>query len=81
MTHIVRVSFSKKSEWFIATSEDLRGLFVADRSLSVVYEEVPEVIKLMFKIKLGLDVDVKESSMVEKRPIDELVYIAESMAA
>lgn len=78
MTHIVRVAIAKRGEWYMATSEDLRGFFVANQSLSVVYEEIPHAIKLIFKVKMDMDVEVKEASMPERRPIDELVYTAEA---
>lgn len=81
MTHIVRVEYAKRGEWYIATSEDLRGLFVANPSLSVVYEEIPHAIKMLFKIKYDMNVEVKEAALAEKRSIEELVYTAESLAA
>lgn len=81
MTHIVRVSYSKRGDWYIATSDDLRGLFVTNPSLSEVYQEIPEAIKLLFKAKYDMNVEVKETSLPEKRSIQELVYTAESLAA
>lgn len=81
MTYTVRVSYAKRGDWFMATSADLQGLFVANPSLGVVHDEVPDAIKLLFKVKLGIDVTVKESSLPEKRSIEELVYTAVPMAA
>lgn len=79
MSHTVRVSYAKRRDHYIATSNDLRGLFIANTTLSSVYEEVPEAIKLLFKVKYGLNVSVKESSAPDKVSIEELVYEAEEM--
>lgn len=77
MTHIVRVALAKRGTWFFASSDDLTGLFVANPDLGAVYKALPDAIRLLFKLKLGLEVEVTETALAEMRPIDELVYAAE----
>lgn len=60
MTHIVRVALAKRGTWFFASSEDLTGLFVANPDLGAVYKALPEAIRLICRLKLGLDVAVTE---------------------
>jgi len=81
MTNVVTVNYSKRGDWYIATSDQIRGLFVACPNLADAYNEVPQAIQLIFKAKYDMDVDVKESSAAEKSPIDKITYIAETRAA
>lgn len=78
MTYTVRVCLAQRDDWFFANSPDMAGLFVADSDLGVVYKEIPEAIKLLFKAKMNLDVNVKESASPEKRPLKEIHYTADA---
>ena len=49
MTELIRVDISIKEDIYIATSEDLLGLFVADKNLIDFVNEIPEVIKAIYK--------------------------------
>lgn len=79
MTHSIRVFLSKRQEWYIATSPDMRGLFVTDPSLGEVYQEIPEVIRLLFKVQHGVDVVVRDAAAPEKRSLDSIMFIAEEV--
>jgi len=65
-TSIIRVSFERYKDGYVATSSTLNGLFVAHRSLAEVYDAVPVAIKLLFKAMYGTDVSVKEAAEISE---------------
>ena len=47
---------------FFATSEDLDGLCVAHRDLDKIKEDMPNIVRLLYKRRFDLDVKVFEAS-------------------
>ena len=46
---VFRIEIEKELDWFVATSEDLPGLFLANRDLSKVYGAIPDAIMILLK--------------------------------
>lgn len=79
-TNIVKVSFERYKNGYVATSKTLKGLFVSHKSLATVYDSVPVAIKLIFKAKFGMDVNVEEASELseEKHGLEDIVFLAKA---
>lgn len=62
MSELVKVDISIKEGMYIATSEDLLGLFVVDINLMAFVNEIPEVIKAIYKERFNETVIVEETT-------------------
>lgn len=49
VSELVKIDISIKEGVYIATSEDLLGLFVADRNIIDLFNEIPGVIEAIHK--------------------------------
>lgn len=84
MTHkptVILVNIRRLKDWFVATSDDLKGLHVADPDLGVVWKEIPHVIKALYKARDGITVNVEESSGDDAQQFLPLRYVAECSEA
>ena len=62
---IVRVQIEESpSGLLVATSRDLPGMVVAHREFQRIVDDLPAVIKLIFKRRHGLDMEVHLDSFV-----------------
>ena len=79
-TNIIKVSFERYKNGYIATSSSMKGLFVSHNKLSNVYDNVPTAIKLIFKAKYGIDVNVEEAPdfAEEKHDLKDVVFLAKA---
>lgn len=75
---VILVDIEHLRDWYVATSCDLPGLLAAHSDLSVLLSEIPEVIRLMYKAKSGINVKVREGSPPESSTINQLRYVAEA---
>lgn len=57
---IINVKIRKLDGWYIATSNDLLGLMVAQQSIIKLTQEIPECIKIIYQAKFNAEVDVEE---------------------
>ena len=65
---IIQISLSRNRDgWFVATSEDLPGLFVAHPDIAQVVADVPVTIKAIYKAEFDLDVDVLDGAYPSAR--------------
>ena len=65
---IIRIAMRRNRDgWFVATSEDLPGLFVAHPDVGQVVADVPVTIKALFKAQHDQDVEVIEASYPSER--------------
>ncbi len=57
---LVRITIAQNSsdKSFGVFSEDMPGLFVTGKDISKVIEQIPEVIRMLYKLDCGLDVEV-----------------------
>ena len=46
---LIKIDLAIQDGLYVATSEDLPGLFVADRNIIDLFSEIPEVIKAIHK--------------------------------
>jgi hypothetical protein len=81
MKQTIRVDYTQQQDWFVATSADLRGLFVAAKSLSDVYDDMKDAIKLLYKSRFGSDVQVTRVPSPQNKPASEMYYSIEPVAA
>lgn len=58
---LITVNIKRLKDWYVATSDDLKELHVADPRLNIVIEEIPHVIKALYKANRGIVVQVEES--------------------
>jgi len=58
---IITVDLSQTLDIFLATSEDLKGLYVCDRDIVELFKEIPNVIKVIYKASKGMDVKVQQA--------------------
>lgn len=63
----ITLDISVNNGWYIATSKDLKGFFVAHEDFEVFLKEIPEVIKLIKNHGEG-------SCIVHVSPIKKLAY-------
>lgn len=75
---LILVNIKRVKDWYMATSEDLKGLHVADPDLSSVIKEIPEVIKALYKVRDGIVVNVEEASSDDTNEVFPLRYTAEA---
>jgi hypothetical protein len=75
---LILVNIKRIKDWFIATSEDLKGFHVADPDLSIVIKEIPAVIKALYKARDGIVVNVEEASSDDTTQVFPLRYLAEA---
>lgn len=62
IVRIVRIQMEQsETGLFKAWSEDLPGLLVTHRDLAAIKADLPNIIKIMFKRRHGLDVEVLEA--------------------
>ena len=76
---VVTVNFEKYQGGYLATSKDIKGMFITHRNLAKVYAAVPTAIKMFFKATFGGDFDVSEANprLTENpSPIGEIEFIA-----
>lgn len=75
----IKVTVRKLKDWFIATSETLPGLYLADSSYDVLSSIIPEGIQLVYEAGQGRKVTVRpvESANVKTSP-GELDFIAKA---
>lgn len=73
---IIRVSVWRKHDWYVATSADLLGLFVANPDIRKVMEDVPVTIKALLKAQHGIEVEVSEASYMDKTEMSDMPWIA-----
>ena len=60
---IIRIVMRRNRDgWFVATSEDLPGLFVAHPDIAEVVADVPVTIKSLYEAQHGVEVQVVEAS-------------------
>lgn len=59
---VVTVKIEKKEGWYMATSPDLKGLLVGHPNYVEFVNEIPKVIKALFKAQYGKEVQVEELS-------------------
>ena len=60
---IIRVTVRQNRDgWFVATSEDLPGLFVAHPDEKELREDIPDTIKALYKAQYDREVAVLEGS-------------------
>lgn len=79
-TSIVKVSFERHNNGYVATSKTFKGLFVSHKTLSKVYDSVPTAIKLLFKAKFNIDVFVEEAQEYSdgKHGLEDVVFLAKA---
>ena len=68
MTNIpqsILVNLNRKDGWWYATSEDLKGLLVANPAFTTFSKQIPEVIGALLKTKYGVAVTVVEAAMID----------------
>lgn len=74
----VSVQLTHNKDWnlFSLTSPELPGLLLAGRDLVALYADVPAVIKGLYKLDCGLDVEVRplvregfDESLPERMPL------------
>lgn len=72
------VNIDKRSGWWYATSEDLKGLLVAHPTFTAFSKELPEVIKSLLKAKYGFEVSVIETTSPDSNDIHHATFLAEA---
>lgn len=79
-TSIVKVSIEQYNQGYLATSENLKGLFVSHRTLSKVYDSIPDAIRLLFKAKYDTEVMVEEvfNHSDGKHELKDIVFLAKA---
>lgn len=75
---VILVNIRRLKDWYVATSEDLQGLHVADTDLGTVINEIPQCIKALFKAKHDMDVVVSEAATVDSEDVFPLRYETEA---
>jgi len=73
----VNVEVRRLKEMFVATSKELKGLHIADYKLQNVLDEVPSVIKALYKVD-GIDVIVEESADHLTNDVFPITYFAKA---
>lgn len=78
---LIRVSIRKVRDWFVATSEKLPGLYLADSSYDALYAIIPEGIQLLYKVEKNKTVTVEpvKASNIDDDP-GEIKYFARAAA-
>ena len=76
-TSVVRVREEmREGKFWMVTSEDLPELLLAGKNLDLLRKDVPNVIKMLFKLNCGMDVEVhpnlKPQEMTTKRPTSQV---------
>jgi len=62
MAGVVRVHEEYKEGAYIITAENLPGLFLAGSDAEALRKDVPNAIKLLIKLNLGIDVKVVKAN-------------------
>ena len=65
----VRGAYNPECEVFALTSEELPGLYLAGKNLQALHEDVPSVIKALYKLDCGMDVEVRKADSESERPV------------
>lgn len=73
---VILVNVAKVRDWFIATSDDLRELMATHSDFSKLVKELPEAIRLLYKVK-GFDVVVREGETPGLHPAGQFRYVTE----
>ena len=60
----ILVSIGRLDDWFVAKSDNLPGFHVTDPEFDVVAGEIKSVIKIFYKEKYNVDVEVKQDNNV-----------------
>lgn len=77
----ITVELNRKDGWWYATSNDLKGLLVANPALTEFSKEIPEVIKALLKVKYGVEVCVREITSPDSSDMRHVTFMAEKKAA
>ncbi len=79
---VIDVDVVRERDWFIANSENLNGLFVAYPDMPTLVENLPNMIKALYKFQHGIDVNVVEASSGDQRNVFPIRYVtSKSLAA
>jgi hypothetical protein len=76
-TSVVRVREElREGKFWMLTSEDMPELLLGGKNLDLLRKDVPNVIKMLFKLNSNIDVEirpnVKPSEMTTKRPTTQV---------
>lgn len=77
MPSTIIVDVTVRQNWYVATSKSLNGLCVVHQDLSILFQEIPEVIKLLIKEKIGVDVIVTQAHQLDSTNVLPVTYVAE----
>lgn len=58
---VVIVTRKERDGWFVYTSDDIPGLYVANRDDRVAYNDIPASIRLLVKLNDGIDCQVSHA--------------------
>jgi predicted RNase H-like HicB family nuclease len=60
---IINVRIGRNPDgWYVATSDDLPGLYVAHSDIDEVIADIPDTIKALYEADQGMSVNVMEAS-------------------
>lgn len=65
---IVEIEIADHGQYFLATSQDLPEIMVAHPDIAAVYEEIPNIVRAIYRQRHGIDVLVVPASHVRERP-------------
>ena len=78
---VVEVKMTKENGWYVATSQDLRGLIVCHQNFAQFTQERPECITALYRADHNAEVEVKEIQSTEDCDLSRLVFEAIKKAA
>lgn len=57
---VVTVAVTKKYGWYIVTSPGIKELIVCHKDFDTLMAEIPECIKILYKLNYNMEVDISE---------------------
>ena len=72
----ILTTYKNAEGWHVFMSDDLPGLYVASRDLSVAYDDVARSIQLLLKLDEGLDCTVSP-----ELPLQEFIAFAHGVSS
>lgn len=78
---VILVTIERLQEWFVAKSNDLKGLYMTGPDFATLAQDIPNVIRMLYREQHGKDVIVEESGGGDNRDVNPFRYVMHVKAA